>query len=284
MNRAVGGVQIALDLDGIAKMIGAGKALAEVDKDKDYMDNLVRAAFDAADEEFNLEAAAAGATGAIRHMFEWGTVGINRGRTNMRPNPLTERARLWNTTMNGVGLNQTIAYIFKPSLAYVPKPTKRDTGMATEVIESLERHVFNWKAMVLETGATVTIKPVNARMLLIPWYPEGAEMFTNYDKSRGFKLSKGPHTHSPGDTGGTTGTFTAFWTEFWNGRGNDLMSLSLKSSIEKDFLPEMTVPQTGGVKKARKGGFTAQTERRKKETQKRVSAKAAARRRGMNNG
>lgn len=215
MRRVKGGVQLMADLTSVAEFIGAGEAMAETVNNQEYMDEIIKAAHGLVEDEFNVEVAAAAAAGdQLRHMFEWGTQGINRGKSDMRPNPLSDTARLWVTTLSGHGSNQTLTYAFRPSFAMVPKPTTAETGMDQEDIRMLEDHVFTSKAMVFETGSPVTIRPQNANFLIIPYYESqrGSTMFSDADKERGFTLSKGPHTFSPGEAAGSVGRFTAFWS------------------------------------------------------------------------
>lgn len=281
--RARMGVKLFTDFTSVAKFIGAGEAMAEsVSGNSAYIDDVVRAAYKEVEHEFNVEAAAAAAAGTnIKHMFEWGTQGINRRKSNVRPNPLSERARLWHTVITGHGLNQTLTYVFKPSVAIVPKPTTGETGMDPEVINSLSDHVFWNKAEVLETGASVTIQPVDAQFLLIPYYnsQQGNIMFSENDMDRGFTLSKGPHTHSPGDTAGTTGVFTGFWTGWWEGTGEKLMEGSVTEQIESDFFPAITVAYSpNSPSPAVPGEFVEQVSKQKSVVKKQATAKARARR------
>jgi hypothetical protein len=278
MARGPVGIRFAVDFTSVIDSLGAGLAIGEISKDQSYLDAIVDAAWGEAEHQFNIEAASYAATGHIKHMYEWGTAGINRGRSNMRPNPLSERARLWQTTNNGHGLNRVLAYHFKPSLAYVPKPTKRDTGMDPAIIEQLQWHVFTWKASVLETGAEVTIMPKGENNLLIPYYPEADPgLFSPYDRRRGYTISKGPHTHSPGETGGTVGTFQTYWTAFWEGRGNKMMDESLEKQIEMDFYPQLNSRRNGGITPVKPGAVSAGVQKAKKKAQTTARAKAKGR-------
>jgi len=258
-------MRLSVDLTGVAAMLGSGLAMTDTVMDKQYQDAIIDAAYHSVNETFNSEAAAyAAAGGAIRHMFEWGTVGINRKRTNKRPLPNSEAARLWTNHLQGVGLSKTLTYTFKPSLAFVPKPTKRDTGMDVETIEMLRDHVFTWKAMVMETGASVTVRPVNAKMLLMPLYD--ATGASTRDRQRGYRLGRGPYTFEPGAK--VAGNFTTFWAAFWEGRGQGLMNESIESQIETDFMPAIYQQKRGNIRPAVPGSFTKMVE----EEKRRVSA------------
>lgn len=232
-------VEFSTDFSALAKFIGAGKALALAEDDQMYLENLAQAAFAETEAAFNVEAAAvAGAGGGIKHMFEWGTLGINRGRTNMRPSPNSERARLWGTNLSGHGLNQTYQYYFKPSVAFVPKPTVGETGMSAEDIATLRNHVFWNKAMVFETGMEVVIRPVEAKFLIMPAYKSmNTSEWRPTDVRRGYMVSKGPNILKPGQK--VAGNFTAFWTAFWEDRGQELIDDRMETYFQEDFMVDM---------------------------------------------
>ncbi len=245
--RAKASMQFYADFKPIEEALGAAQAMYDAASEDDYLDDLVKVAWNIANEDFNQQAAAyAVAGGNIRHMFEWGTLGINRHRTNMRPNPMSENARLWKPLMVGKGLNQQLDYVFKPSVAFVPKPTKGETGMDLDTIAMLRDHVFYNKAMVMESGMTVTIRPVEAEFLLLPMYkgviPPNARP---HDIKRGYTLSKGPLTLRPGAR--SVGQFNAFWGAYWQGEGNEILNRSVGEQIEADFKKQIERPARGQV-------------------------------------
>lgn len=278
MRRAKTGLTFYVDMDSAAQTIGAALAMTEmVEKDNAYIDAILKNAWQETEKIFNAEAATfAAAGGGIRHMYEWGTAGINRGRTNMRPQPEEERARLWKTALIGSGWRQTLSYTFKPSMAFVPKPTKRDTGMSTEVIEMLNpEHIFEWKAAVLETGAMVTIMPQEAEFLLIPNYGGETTGWKPSEIARGYKLTKGPVRFAPGRN--VHGNFTAYWSKFWEGRGAKKMNASILRQIEQDFLPMMAATHGGNLSLPLPGAFTAKVEKEKSDAKQQARTKARAR-------
>ena len=277
VRRSPAPVTFYADFSPVAKFIGAGLAMTDLVSDRSpYLDLTIDNAFDVANETFNLEAASVAATGAtnIKHMFEWGTSGINRGKSNARPAPTSERARLWKTTIIGVGKSKKVQYVFKPSLATVPKPTNRDTGMSTDVIQSMRTHVFHSKAMVMETGLWVDISPKNAKFLLIPYF-EGATGFRPHDKKRGYILSHGPIQAQPGRN--VKGNFTQYWTQFWEGRGEEMMNKIVMEQIEADFVPEMMVNSKEVPEPAMMNNIVAEVETERKRVAKKATSKAKAR-------
>lgn len=225
---------MSVDLSGAIESLAAVNAMNRLIQSKTYQEYLMEYAHGKAENEFNRLAAAAAATGQFRHMYEWGTRGINKGKSNVRPDPMSERARLWNHKMVGRGLNQRFEFSFKPSLATVPKPTTTDTGMSQEDISQLKDHVFMWKAMVMETGATVVIKPKRGKILLMPFYggkyPAGAKA---RDKARGYSVTRNEVTFKPGAK--VVGNFTAFWKGFWENQGQAIFINTFDADIRETY-------------------------------------------------
>lgn len=272
------GVTFAISMDEVLEMLAAGHALTESMKDPNYLDAVVDEAFEIADNTFNVHAAAYGASGAIKHMYEWGTVGINRGRSNVRMSPTNPNARLWNNFSEGKGLDRTVWFAYRPSVANVPKPTTGETGMSSEVIRKMRDHVFRWKAEVMEEGHDVTIAPRKAKFLLIPAYAENRPYMRPHDIKRGYALLQRPVTMSPGASK-SYGNFTAFWTSFWHGEGAEILEDATNGMVLADFEPEFTKPRTTSTLRP-VGAYKVKTEveAKAKKIQRRVTRKAQIRR------
>lgn len=225
-------VKLTADFGSVIEGLGAADAYLSIDENRPYWDAVIGIAFDKANNEFNASAAAYAATGAIKHMFEWGTNGINRQATNMRPQPLEERARLWRANFhnNGPRAPSTVDFEFKPSIGNVPVPTV----VPKEVRAMMRPHQFTWKAEVMETNRPVHISREEAQFLLIP-YDGNMSGFKPYDIKRGYKLTKKDIIAYPGRQ--TAGNFTAFWSRFWASMGPKTMEVSLEKEIAMDFEP-----------------------------------------------
>lgn len=282
VTRRTSSIQFYADFGPVEHALAAAEALYEIDREPGYLDNLLEVAWASSNKDFNEQAAAAAASGAnIRHMFEWGTVGINRRRTNFRPGPLTERARLWKPNMVGKGLPRILDYDFKPSMAFVPKPTKGETGMSTDAIEQLKNHIFTNKAMVMESGMTVTIarKP-GTKFLLLPMYkgniPPNAR---KNDIARGYTLIPGPLSLRPGAR--SVGRFNAFWVNYWNTTGEVLINQSAKAQIELDFDPEFNRLKSSTPRRPTPGAVDAGVARAKKAIKAKTKAKSRSRRKAV---
>lgn len=212
----------------INKLIGLGFALEQLGRQSNYVTNLIHGAFPEVRDEFNREVVAfAMATGGLSHMFEWGTLGINRGRSNMRPRADTEQARLWTMQFNPGRKVSTIDYDFKTSVAQVPLPTTAETGIPQSVIKRLKRHVFFDKARILEMGIPVEIEPKEdneTKLLFVPNLWRGAKGYQMYNK----------HTF-PNVSENTKGTFSIYYKSYWEGRGSEY----IQEIIEKNFAMDL---------------------------------------------
>lgn len=240
-------MEIFVNMSGAEKQVALLGAIADMGKDQEYQDALYDHAYAEADADFNRQAAALGATGSISHMFEWGTLGINRGRSNMRPNPLSERARLWKTVNMGRGLNRTVGFTFKPSLALVPKPTVKMTGADSETLSRLKDHTFWNKAAIMESGQEVTVaRKGETKALFIPLMRNRTYGWaTEREKEQGFAFRPGPMTIVPGKN--VRGNFTKFFVTYWNTRGPQIIDKDISASIEYDMETEARAAETGGT-------------------------------------
>ena len=95
----------------------------------------------------------------IRHVYEFNKVGRPDGRLY---EILVRR--------EGVGdkRTRTIDYRFKASTEYVPKLTERYNLRPALNRADRTRHIFRFKAGVMESGMTVKVRPKNAKSVVIP--------------------------------------------------------------------------------------------------------------------
>jgi hypothetical protein len=223
-------INLTANLGPVVNGLSAADAYLSLDKNFPYWNAVINYAFRQADNQFNKVAAASGASGAIKHMFEWGTLGINRGATNMRPGPLEERARLWEDYIidKGPQGGVKVDFEYKPSVADVPIPTV----VPMEIRQLMRKHQFKWKAEVLEEGRPVHITRQDAEFLLIP-YKAGMTGFRPYDIKRGYTLTRHAIDTVPGKD--IEGRFPALWTRFWSNTAPDILEASLDEQITSDF-------------------------------------------------
>jgi hypothetical protein len=264
-------VELRADFGSVIEGLGVADAYLSTGRNKPYWDAVIGIAFDHANNEFNISAAAYGAAGGIKHMFEWGTTGINRQATNMRPAPLEERARLWKANFhnNGPSAPSTVDFEFKPSIANVPV----STAVPQQIRALMRKHQFTWKAEVMETNRPVHISRQEAQFLLIP-YDGNMSGFKSYDIKRGYKLTKRDIISYPGRQ--TAGNFTAFWTRYWASAGPEAMEASLRKEIAIDFEPLFKVTRAKSAVMPR--SIIADVKARSTELQRAVAMSAKARR------
>jgi hypothetical protein len=229
-----------IDMTEINEMLGMIFATESLGTGSRYMKSLIHSAFYDANDEFNREivtTALASPGKKFNHMFEWGTQGINTARSDIRPKPNEERARLWKTVMVQGTKNNVISFIYKDSVATVPKPTVQKTGIDKDILDTLNDHVFWNKAKVMETGQKVSVSRINAKALFIPL------AYANGKPSQpGFMLLKGPTAPTPGVSEYYTshkGTFTAFFDQFWEGRGSTQMQDQVEYYFDIDLKREI---------------------------------------------
>lgn len=264
-------IDLVANFGGVIEGLAAADAYMSLDTNIAYYNAVIEYAFEKTDTVFNNHAAAyAEAGGGIGHMFEYGTLGVNRQQSNMRPQPTEERARLWKTVMinKGPKSGATVTYEFKPSVSDVPISTL----ISPDARAKMRRHQFTWKARILEENEPVTIRLKDAQFLLIPVRP-GAQGFRPNDVKRGYTLTKRSFTMYPGDR--TAGRFSAFWAKFWEDPAGEFMSESVSSQLQEDFLPFFKAQGKDAVMPP---SITAAVKARSAAMQKEVAAKAKARR------
>ena len=222
------GIVMRIDMNAINETIALGIALEELGRQSRYMQDLITCAYHYTNDEFNREIVSfAQATGSLGHMFEWGTLGINKGRSSMRPNPMSEQARLWRNDFKPGRVKTSVAVEFKHSVATVPKPTSKKTGIDSDILNKLKTHIFWNKAFVLENGIPVTIKPKpenKRKLLFVPNLWKGEKGYTMYARPT-----------NPDISIDTKGTFSIFWLDFWEGRGKEKMQSEVEEYVRDDI-------------------------------------------------
>lgn len=245
-------VNMLVDFSGIEDLIGTGEGVADGANDQQYISGLINAAHNVASLEFDVDAAATAAAGALTHMFEFGTTGITRGAQRFG-DPTSPEARLWTHHISDQGRSQNISYMFRPAVAPNPRPSATFYGVPNAVIRKLSRrkYVFAQKAAVNELGTTVHIKPKDKPFNFVPFYGKPARNPDYANRTYIFRPIEGnlPMESTPGDDAGMTGTFTMFWNTWWAGRGRELLSGTASETFNKDvaFLMKRYPPSQGGL-------------------------------------
>jgi hypothetical protein len=226
------GIEYFINMDQVGTVIGAIEEAAQVANTDRYIGKLINAAHAKVADEFDAHIIAdAMASTAFNHMFEWGTAGINNGKTNRRLNPNSAEAKLWEHVLVGSGKNKSVGFKFLPSKVAVPPPTTAKTGISQKYLSKLKnKHVFWNKAAVMEAGTPVHIAPRNGGKLFIPLATTQGGATGILSNPRGFIMTEKPVTVVPG--GQNVGTFTAYWERFWEGTGQEGMQAHMQEALD----------------------------------------------------
>lgn len=279
------GMRFDINLGEVAQLIGTIYGAEKTVKTNVYIDHLLRAAHSEAAEQFNKDIAAqAIATQRFNHMYEWGTAGINKGRTSRHMNPLSPEAMLWKHKLSGGrSKSKGIDWSFRASKVPVPQPTTAKTMVARKFLDKLSgrKHIFYWKAPIIESGMKVKLRPKYTDKIFVPFY--GQPRSPKLDKAtikRGFLFHKGPLTNVPGH--GTiqgrdlTGNFTVFWEEWWNSAGSTILNEKMYRAVDEQVREALTKAgaKTGSRSRSKTWSFDILTAER--ETEKFMQARAKA--------
>lgn len=168
-----------------------------------HISTLIKAAHKLLSSEFVLHMTEASIRnpGRFTHMYEWGMVGDPNGR-------------LWRDILKGSGSRRFAYFEFVASKKTVPvKGPLKAVGVK-------QRHIFVWKAMVLERGLQVNISPKLAKYLVfIDKDPNQQNMGTNTGgfKQGGLVYYKGTITLARAGNPAMWGSFTNEWEDWWSG-------------------------------------------------------------------
>lgn len=211
-------VSLSADLSGIGNYIGAVDGIITALQDPRIQGNFLGKIQDKTRKVFYVETLVAAQTGAgrVKHVYEWGT----------EQGTITEQ-RLYKLTKHGQGADRLMSYHFLPSVAPVPLPDARyGFPESSKRGNSLSRHTFTMKALVMETKSSVTIRPKRAKALFIP--VEGHK--------RGFVMATGARINPGGAN--ATGGFASWWTQWFETRAEAIAS-------EESHKAEEVVAATG---------------------------------------
>jgi hypothetical protein len=225
-------IKTTYDSAELAAFIGSSEGYLETLKTPVYLDDLLNYSHAKVTPQFDAAAAAyAMSTKNLGHVYEWGTAGINEGGT-MRLDPLSPGARLWHHLLRGRGSHRTIDFEFRASVVPVPPPDPDAAGIDSNYANKLSgrKHIFYWKAPMMEYGIPVVIKPKYAKALFIPL--NGQYNGDNFDAKRGFTMTTKAIQMVPGEK--FRGMFSAFWEVWWNTQGEISMVNVARAVAEGD--------------------------------------------------
>lgn len=210
------------NFDSVYELVGAVRGIDTAIDSPQYLDSLANEAHNYVSSDFDIEISAMAGAGKFQHVYEFGVAGITTGpgMPTRIADPRSEAARLWVHNFMGTDGIYDIEYSFRPAVVPNPRPTTATTGVPSKVIRKLSRrkYVFWNKALVMETGAEVEIRPIRGKYLFVPF--GGTEFdgrsYQMYDAER-----NGPIVTRPGRY--SRGTFGAFWETWWDTVGKARM-------------------------------------------------------------
>lgn len=196
-------VSVTGDLTGISNYIGTVGGILQAVEDPRFEGDFTEHLMDSVEESFMTETIAAKESGSARiaHVFEWGE---RQGEVSNIP--------LFKLTRSGAGGDRMLGYMFLPSTKQVPLPDPDRYGFKASKLQLLRRHVFQMKAVVMETQRSVTIAPKNAKRLFIP----------DENAKRGYYMSATPVRINPGGAA-ATGGFAEWWNQWFSTRAQPVV-------------------------------------------------------------
>jgi hypothetical protein len=153
----------------------------------------------------------------LDHVFEWGSqtpAGVATGNKSKIP--------LFKIVKSGLNDKQMMTFVFLPSHRPVPLPDPEVYGFKPEILDKLSRHIFQMKALVMETQSSVNIGPVSAQRLFIP----------SFTANKGYVMTAKTVTINPG--GNSTGRFATWWTTWFDMRAQEIAEA--EAELTEEFL------------------------------------------------
>lgn len=276
------GGKVISNLEQLAEGIGSYMGMMDGLDQQTYMNEMLENIHARVSQEFNkhVVGVAMGDKESLRHMWEWGTAGINDNRGPTRyVDATSQRARLWTNLMVGQGRTKTITYAFLPSKGRVPPHDPAELGIKEsdmpplKLQTGLRRYKFAAKASVFESGITINIAPKKSKMLFIPIKTEGMPSGAKGDDSKGYVWAKS-HTYSPGRMADAAGRFTGVFGGWWASQGNAMLATAMMEQVEGDIAKVSTgIRPNKRMTLAQASSIKAATERGRRKTRKQWTIK-----------
>lgn len=202
--------------------------------------------------------------GNLSHMFDYGPRSI-QGAAGIDPKkPLWRTHVIDDSKSLGGGINKRIAFSFVDSKRPVPKitmlhdkvPLTSKSGNALD-----PQPIFKKKAVVIESGKSVTITPKkDHQMLFIPVARLSGKPPLSAKPEDNFILHRGPLTMVPGKK--NQGQFTRFFFEFWNKEGQRLVNGLVDKAFHEVYGPQLAaLAHSKGTQYVPVDTFIANTEK-----------------------
>ena len=265
------GLSMNIDLEELAKVDGALRGMTKTVRTDRFLDDIITATHANLANRFNMDMdiAAASMPDKFHHVYEWG---------------MLSEGRLWKHKLKGHGGNRLAAWDWKASKVPIPSPQERASNtkdpMSLVPDKKVKRfsdrkHVFIWKAPVMEYNIPVTIKPVYAKRLVFPvWDPKDP-----------LRSASSVTIANPGGVS-TNGAFTSYWASWWSTVAPNVMESTINQEIEQGIEQATMAAIAKGSRKATVGLSTMSYEAAMKQGDKWAEAnlKKFAARYVFNNG
>lgn len=177
----------------------------------DYTYTYLRSRF-----ETSLDQAALLHPDLYHHVYEWGDNWATRHMNVGIP-----AMRLWRLVGTGTGTRKAVGFTFLPSV----RPTPIHPKEAAAGVEA-GKHIFTWKAPVMEYGQTVTISPEEALKGKLVFYWEKINKVIATSKT--IRTQTDPNV---------VGKFSGFFVTWWSSEAERIFDSEIRPELEKNVVP-----------------------------------------------
>lgn len=231
-------IDIDADLQGVAEYTGVVAGVMQSVKSDLYVTYFSNYALNKLRVTFNAETIASGMAGnqRIQHVFEWPDTD-SRGVSTGRPSGIP----LFRLDIRGRGKARRLTFRFVQSRRNVPLPDPERYGFKPNKLQYLRRHVFRFKAIVMETNTAVVVAPRRSAKLFVP----------SEDVKGGYYMTSKAHAINPGGEQ-ATGGFSEWWTEWFATRADGIVREILpmaEEQIKATAAKQMRTIRSSGVVK-----------------------------------
>lgn len=166
--------------------------------------------------EQDVDTAARAASDTFYHVYNWGDSYGDRSTVGV------PAFRLWKLVNMGSGKNRGLGFTFLPETR--PTPIEPELlALKKPVNEGV--HIFTWKAVVMEYGIEVEIRPKLPDVKVMAFVGDDGEPV----------FREGPIRTVPGYRT-TTGVFSSFFLSWWTGVAPQLFEQKIRPQLEADVI------------------------------------------------
>lgn len=203
------GVGVTADLSNLGGYIGAVGGILTALESPAYKDRFQDYLMGRLKVKFMTDTIAVHRAGykSLNHVFEWPSQdgsGVATGQTSDIP--------LFKLTKQGTRTQRVLSFEFLPSTETVPLPDPAKYGFNPEKLSHMNRHVFRYKALVMENDTMVSISPVHAKRLFIP----------DASNKYGYYMTSNTQRINPGGAV-ATGGFARWWNEWFTTKAQGIV-------------------------------------------------------------